>query len=134
MKKFCCLLFLLSAFPCYSQPNELHFNRLSIKDGLPESVITMTLQDKEGYMWIGTQAGLVRYDGYTTRVYQFGIEDPLDATIAKDKTFNAEIKTDFDESIEKINICERRRRNGVYDRIMRIIWNRIKLKVKSNIA
>ncbi len=39
------------------------------------------LQDKEGYMWIATQAGLVRYDGYTTRVYQFGIEDPNHASI-----------------------------------------------------
>src|SRR3954467_11651282 len=64
-----------------SQSNDLHFNRVSIKNGLPEGVITATLQDKEGYIWIGTQAGLVRYDGYTTKVYQFGIEDPLDATI-----------------------------------------------------
>src|SRR6478735_5969990 len=81
MKKFFCLLFLLPAFACYSQPNELHFNRLSIKNGLPEGVITYVLQDKQGYMWIGTQAGLVRYDGYTTKVYQFGVEDPLSASI-----------------------------------------------------
>ena len=81
MKKFSFFLFLLPVFTCYSQPNELHFNRLSIKDGLPEGVITYTLQDKEGYIWIGTQAGLVRYDGYKTKVYQFGIEDPLHASV-----------------------------------------------------
>src|SRR5947199_9045597 len=81
MKKFYCLLFLLPAFTCYSQANELNFNRLSIKNGLPEGVITAALQDKDGYMWIGTQAGLVRYDGYTTKVYQFGVEDPLNASI-----------------------------------------------------
>ena len=63
-------------------PNELHFNRLSIKNGLPEGVIVETLQDKEGYMWIATQAGLVRYDGYTTKVYQFGIEDPLYCSVS----------------------------------------------------
>jgi ligand-binding sensor domain-containing protein len=62
--------------------NELHFNHLSIKNGLPEGVIRVTLQDKEGYIWMGTNAGLVRYDGYTTKVYQFGLQDPLNATIS----------------------------------------------------
>ena len=82
MKKFYFFLFLLPVVTCYSQLNELHFNRLSIKNGLPEGVITTALQDKEGYIWIGTQAGLVRYDGYATKVFQFGIVDPLHATIS----------------------------------------------------
>ncbi len=76
MKKVLALLLILHhILTCVAQstqPNELHFNRLSIKNGLPEDVITSSLQDKEGYIWIGTQAGLVRYDGYTTKVYQFG--------------------------------------------------------------
>src|SRR4051812_19952165 len=78
------LLSLTLTYTCLAQStqlNNLHFNRLSIKNGLPEGVITATLQDKEGYMWMGTQAGLVRYDGYTTKVYQFGVEDPLNASI-----------------------------------------------------
>src|SRR3712207_1283331 len=78
------LLILLSVIVCIAQKNNLsnlHFNRLSIKDGLPEGVITAILQDKEGYIWAGTQAGLVRYDGYLPRVYQFGIEDPLRAAV-----------------------------------------------------
>ncbi len=32
-------------------------------DGLPQSNITALLQDKEGYIWIGTQAGLGKFDG-----------------------------------------------------------------------
>src|SRR5437867_2447953 len=64
-----------------NQLNELHFNHLTIKSGLPEDFITATLQDKEGYIWIGTQAGLVRYDGYTTKVYKFGLDDPNRYTI-----------------------------------------------------
>ena len=64
-----------------TQPNELHFNRLSIKNGLPEDVINAMLQDKEGYIWISTQAGLVRFDGYKTKVYQFGMEDPNHASV-----------------------------------------------------
>jgi signal transduction histidine kinase/ligand-binding sensor domain-containing protein len=63
------------------ETKEYHFNRISIKNGLPEEVITTMLQDKYGYMWIGTQAGLVRYNGYETKVYQFGEADPNHSSI-----------------------------------------------------
>ncbi len=59
-----------------SQPGELYFNHLFVNDGMPEGTVTAIVQDKEGYMWIGTQKGLVRYDGYNPKVYNFGIEDP----------------------------------------------------------
>jgi ligand-binding sensor domain-containing protein/signal transduction histidine kinase len=64
------------------QLNNLHFNHLSIKDGLPGDMINSTVQDKEGYIWIGTVRGLVRYDGYTSRVYNFGLEDPTRLNIS----------------------------------------------------
>ncbi len=54
-------------------PN-LVFNKLTIQEGLPEESIYCLLQDKQGYIWMGTQAGIVRYDGYKTRVYNFGFE------------------------------------------------------------
>src|SRR5206468_2807235 len=34
------------------------------------------LQDRKGYLWIATQRGLVRYDGYSPKVYDLGIKDP----------------------------------------------------------
>ena len=81
MKKATSVLFLLFlsllALTQKNQPEELHFNRLFVKDGLPEGLARVILQDKEGYMWIGTQKGLVRYDGYSPRVYNLGIEDPF---------------------------------------------------------
>jgi ligand-binding sensor domain-containing protein/signal transduction histidine kinase len=33
------------------------------RDGLPDSRVAPILQDKRGYIWFGTQAGLTRYDG-----------------------------------------------------------------------
>jgi ligand-binding sensor domain-containing protein len=78
MKKVFIILFMLSwSYVGWSQtspPKELHFNHLYIEDGLPERSILSLFQDKEGYMWIGTGNGLVRYDGYKPKVYKFGIE------------------------------------------------------------
>src|SRR3954451_14412528 len=76
------LLFILAihlAFLCaaQSQPrSQLRFNHLFLKDGLPEGQVNDLLQDREGYIWIATQRGLVRYDGYTPKVYYLGIKDP----------------------------------------------------------
>ena len=34
------------------------------------------LQDREGYLWFGTQDGLNRYDGHSFAVYRHDPEDP----------------------------------------------------------
>ncbi len=35
------------------------------EDGLPQNSILSLFQDKDGYLWCGTQHGLVRFDGYS---------------------------------------------------------------------
>jgi signal transduction histidine kinase/ligand-binding sensor domain-containing protein/DNA-binding response OmpR family regulator len=42
-----------------------HFEHLSIKDGLSNNSVNCILQDREGFMWFGTNDGLNKYDGYT---------------------------------------------------------------------
>ena len=32
-------------------------------DGLPQSTVTSIAQTADGYLWLGTQNGLVRFDG-----------------------------------------------------------------------
>lgn len=85
MKKILLLLMLSASAKCFAQNNnaQLHFNLLSVKDGMPEGTVTDLLQDREGYMWIGTQKGLVRYDGYKLKVYDFGIKDPYGKIVQK---------------------------------------------------
>ena len=51
--------------------------QLSIKDGLSNSRITTVFQDSKGFIWIGTQDGLNRYDGYGFREYKHDNEDSL---------------------------------------------------------
>ncbi len=47
------------------------FNTLSVEKGLPEGTIQDYVQDKYGYIWFGTQNGMVRYDGYKLKTYPF---------------------------------------------------------------
>ncbi|RMG57992.1 MAG: hypothetical protein D6722_24100, partial [Bacteroidetes bacterium] len=52
-----------------SQPAETMFRRLSLAEGLSGSVVTALCQDHRGFVWIGTQRGLNRYDAYTFSPY-----------------------------------------------------------------
>jgi ligand-binding sensor domain-containing protein/AraC-like DNA-binding protein len=41
----------------------------TIEDGLPQNSVLSLVQTKEGYIWFGTQSGLVRFDGVLVRVF-----------------------------------------------------------------
>jgi ligand-binding sensor domain-containing protein len=43
---------------------------LTTADGLPNSTITGLLQDRVGFIWIGTADGLVRYDGHGLKIFR----------------------------------------------------------------
>src|SRR5450755_3411493 len=42
----------------------LTLDHLTPSDGLPQGTVMATLQDSQGFVWLGTQDGLVRYDGH----------------------------------------------------------------------
>lgn len=46
------------------------FTVIGTRDGLPNSGVAALVQDAKGFLWIGTQTGLVRYDGYTFKLYE----------------------------------------------------------------
>lgn len=56
-------------------PGYLHY---SMKDGLPSNRTYCAVQDREGYLWFGTDKGLVRFDGQNFKNYGIadGIPDP----------------------------------------------------------
>ncbi|RMG44913.1 MAG: hypothetical protein D6718_08930, partial [Acidobacteria bacterium] len=45
------------------------FRTYTVRDGLIQSQIRCVTQDREGYLWIGTQYGLSRFDGRRFRNY-----------------------------------------------------------------
>lgn len=77
------LIFLLSALlgimPCYAQfdPNKFRFEKLTVEDGLPHSDALASVQDQEGFVWIATNKGLCRYDGYSLKNYLLPKDDDL---------------------------------------------------------
>ncbi|MEP7374748.1 MAG: two-component regulator propeller domain-containing protein [Chitinophagaceae bacterium] len=80
------LLLLMGSVYCpaqTNQPGELHFNFLDVKGGLPEGFVWSMIQDRQGYIWMTTSRGLVRYDGYKPKVYTLGISDPYRMYVIK---------------------------------------------------
>jgi ligand-binding sensor domain-containing protein/tRNA A-37 threonylcarbamoyl transferase component Bud32 len=61
-------LHLLSLDPQKQIPQYIH-KKWTSGDGLPESNISDILQTNDGYLWIGTGAGLVRFDGVKFEVF-----------------------------------------------------------------
>jgi len=51
---------------------------IPVDDGgtLSGKIATALVQDQQGFIWIGTQQGLVRYDGYQFTRYRHDVEDP----------------------------------------------------------
>lgn len=69
------LLSTISLSFTYSQTSsnyspDIRFKNLSIHDGLSQSQINCITQDDKGFIWIGTQDGLNRYDGYEFIIYK----------------------------------------------------------------
>ena len=75
MKKILPVILLCLSFNAHAQYKAPWFNTLTVESGLPEAYIVSTVQDKYGYLWFGTQNGLVRYDGYTIKPYPVLTDD-----------------------------------------------------------
>ncbi len=42
----------------------------SSEDGLPQNTVNVILQTRDGYLWLGTQGGLARFDGVRFKVFR----------------------------------------------------------------
>ena len=59
-----CILFCLVASIVASQVAIAQVKRLSPSEGLSQSYVSTMLIDNSGYLWLATEGGLNRYDGY----------------------------------------------------------------------
>jgi ligand-binding sensor domain-containing protein len=63
--------------------SKFYFERFSTEDGLPSRYVVSITQDKEGFIWLGTFDGLVKYDGYEFQIFR---NIPGDSTSLSDNS------------------------------------------------
>lgn len=61
-------LWILCSGKLHAQP--FTARNLGLKEGLPEYFVSGLIQDKAGFVWIGTRDGLARYDGRQFKVFR----------------------------------------------------------------
>lgn len=77
MKLFAFILsFLGFWFFSNAQEPTIRFQHLTPEDGLSQGHILCMLQDREGYVWMGTYYGLNRYNGYTFQLFSKDKNNP----------------------------------------------------------
>ena len=54
----------VSAIEALVNKRAIVFDHLTTENGLSQNGVTAFVQDRQGLIWIGTQEGLNRYDGY----------------------------------------------------------------------
>lgn len=65
------ILMMLSSFNLQAQDlNAVRFQRYGVENGLSQTTVRDMYQDQDGFVWLGTQDGLNRFDGYEFRIYR----------------------------------------------------------------
>jgi signal transduction histidine kinase/ligand-binding sensor domain-containing protein len=73
----CCMLLALGAGSGVAQEDSpVKFQRVGSETGPPPEVIAVMLQDRIGFVWIGSREGLFRYDGETFVTFRHDPGDP----------------------------------------------------------
>jgi len=85
----------------YCQHETIKLDAITVANGLSQNSVTCVFQDSKGFLWVGTESGLNRYDGNGFKVFK---NEPLDprsissnyvTSIAEDNNSNLWIATDY---------------------------------------
>lgn len=74
-----------------AQDESIRFEHLSLDQGLSQTTINDITQCHQGFIWIATEDGLNRYDGYEFKVYK---HDPQDRMTISDSLVNTLLPDD----------------------------------------
>src|SRR6188474_3183615 len=91
---FILIPFLLLSLEVSGQEQE-RFNHLTSDDNLTSNNTRCLLKDSQGFLWIGTDAGLNRFDGITVTPYTHVIGDSTSLV-------NNSVNTLFEDSLHRI--------------------------------
>ena len=66
-----CIISFMNISTSYANIIEnFNFKNITIEDGLSQSTVKTIYQDSKGYIWVGTDAGLNKYNGYEFKQYK----------------------------------------------------------------
>ncbi len=74
-----CVTLLVAAgwqMAAHAAQRPMYFRHLTLQDGLSQATIMAVHQDTQGFIWLGSQNGLNRYDGYDIVRYHRDRNDP----------------------------------------------------------
>src|SRR5690349_21277691 len=65
---------------------QIEVRNFSVAEGLPSSEAYHVFQDNQGFIWMATDHGVARFDGYDMTVFNTadGLEDPVVFGISQD--------------------------------------------------
>jgi signal transduction histidine kinase/ligand-binding sensor domain-containing protein/CheY-like chemotaxis protein len=79
------IFLIISATKIIAQESGTRFDNITIENGLSSSSVYAICQDSSGYIWIGTEDGLNKYDGVNFTIYN---HIPGDSTSLSDNFIN----------------------------------------------
>lgn len=81
----CCCRFFICLFLCintaFAQQSNDRIRRIGVDDGLAGFMVQSISKDKFGYIWIGTNNGLQRFDGISFKTYRAGDDSGLPSSV-----------------------------------------------------
>lgn len=78
MKRTLCLLSaLIIGYAAIAQSQAIKFRHIDLYDGLSHNNVQSFYHDDQGFIWIGTMAGLNRYNGYMLKVFSCDSKDSI---------------------------------------------------------
>src|SRR6188768_1540782 len=68
----CCLTLSATA-----QERDIKFHHITVDDGLTSNTVNGVIRDSRGFIWIASENGVGRYDGYSFHNFRVEKEDSL---------------------------------------------------------
>lgn len=130
-------LFFFFIMSIQARGQKISFDHLSVEQGLSQHSVLCIAQDSRGFMWLGTEAGLNRYDGARFRQYKYDYQDSTSLpgntinALFNDSQQNLWVGTSYGLGIynSKKDAFERIRINGSYTETIHCIYEDRKSRI-----
>src|SRR3954468_18094605 len=79
------ILLFIVVFPATGQLHDIKFHHITVDQGLPSNTVNAVITDSRGFIWIASENGVGRYDGYSFTNFRAKEKDTL--TISSNITY-----------------------------------------------